>query len=172
MTGVPAPTHASLRHRALRAIAVLAFVALVGPAIGGVLFPGPFYAPQIWWGMATGGLGSWTGVLTLLGYMALFGYVAGLVPALVAGVVMGFATFRRGTFGYRLAMAAGLAGAAGMALAILFESWRRGPADTGTALGVMVIYIPLCLAAAIACRFLMARIGLVPGSRKRRRGDE
>lgn len=153
-----APSHWT---RTWRAVAVLAFVILIGPAIGGVLFPGPFYAPQIWWGFASGGSAGWSGLLSLLGYLALFGYVAGLLPAIAAGVVMAIAVLRRGSFGYLLAVAAGVAGAGAMAVATMLDLWQRGTSQPEIVPGILVIYTPICVAAAIVCRFLLARIGLL-----------
>lgn len=152
---------AGLRTRVWRAVAVLGFVILVGPAIGGVLFPGPFYALQIWWSIATSGVGSWSGILSLLGYMALFGYVAGLLPATAAGVVMAIAVLRRGSFGYLLAMAAGVVGAVSMAVAVLLDEWRRGTGQYEIVAGILMIYVPLSIAAAVICRFLMRHLRLL-----------
>lgn len=143
-----------------RAIGVVLFVALVGPAIGGLMFPGPMYL-TIMWSLI---LNNATESLPIVGAMLLGGYVVGMLPAFVAGLIMGFVTWRRGGIGYWGAAFAGACGVIFLVALIAFQSWQQEVPNTDPRY-FLIVLAPTGIAAAIICRFLLARLRLLPSSR-------
>lgn len=149
-----------VRERALRTLGVLAFVSMIGPAIGALLFPTPLAGPAIWWTLLTHDEGTLGDRLSVLGYVVLGSYVLGIVPTVAAAFVMAVATWRRGRFGYVVAALAGLVGAA--AVWVTFAIGSTAPdVKTGSA-AMLIVFVPICIVAALFCRWLLARVRILP----------
>lgn len=140
-----------------RAIVVALFVALVGPAVGGLIFPGPLYLPILWTLVMAYGTES----LVTAGALLLGGYVIGLVPAIFAGLIMGLVTWRRGSVGYWGAALAGVLGVLTFQAYMAADSWWR-QISIADPRYVLMILAPTSVAAAVICRFLLARLRILP----------
>jgi hypothetical protein len=142
-----------------RALCVFAAVTLLGPAVGALLFPSPFYAPLVWLALAATGTAERIDLLGVLGAFVMGGYVFGLIPAAVAGLVMGWRTWQRGYFGYGFAAAAGLIGALAFLVLLHVNSWAQGDTsglgDAGT---LLLVYAPISIGAALVCRAVLGRL--------------
>lgn len=148
------------RQRWLRALGVLAFVALVGPAIGAVLFPTPLAGPTIWWTLLTHGEGTVGDRLSVLGYIVLGSYVLGMVPAVAAALAMAIATLLRGRFGYAVAAGAGVFGA--LAVWITFAVGNSAAELQSGSAAMLAVFVPICVVAALICRWLLGVVRILP----------
>lgn len=149
---------------AKRAVATLATFVLAGPPIGALIIVTPALV-----GLA-GDAGpdpganstSMQSFVGLLVFSVSLSYVLGGVQALLTGLALAAAVFRRGTVGVRDTLTAAL-GASAIASAVILLSLRSDPASEGEAgTAVMVLALSLLsLAAALVCRWLLARLGVL-----------
>lgn len=146
-------------ERVARAAGVLGFVVLIGPALGALMFPTPFAGPTIWWTLLTHEEGSIADRLSVLGYVVLGSYALGILPASVAAVVMAFETWRRGRFGY---VVAALAGLIGTAAAGIYAAHAGADAARSNGVALLVFYVPISVAAAVLCRWLLGVLRILP----------
>lgn len=140
-----------------RAIAVALFMALVGPAVGGLIFPGPLYLPVL----LTLVMGYGSESLSAVGVILLGGYAVGLVPAALAGLIMGVVTWRSGSISYWGTALAGVLGVLTFEAYLVADTWWREDPIVDLR-HVLMILGPTSTAAAVVCRFLLARLRILP----------
>lgn len=149
------------KGRALRALGVALFYALIGPLAGGA----PIILLAAGNAAATDADKLGNSIAVLIGFTYLFGGAA----ALITGLWLGLRTWRRGTFGYGRAAVVGLVASllSGIVFALAVSTPESGPSDAsrggGGAMGVFLV--PFAVISALLCRWLVGKLGLIEGSR-------
>lgn len=153
-------------ERLIRAAFVTAGFALIGPFVGAMLIYVPVFGKAALF--AVGQMTSvhsqpdWTsldGLFTGALFFAMFGYLIGGLSAILAGVALGFRMYRNGEIGYgETAIVSALAALIGSV--IVFAVPNRDVAAAG---GLLVFLVPLGVVSGLVCRFLLARLRVLPG---------
>lgn len=144
-----------------RAILVALFVALTGPLVGALTLL------ILVFGRIVAGLNYEDGVMPSVADLAqvvlvvsMFAYLLAGWSAVLAGAMLGWRTYTHGTFGYLFAMGAAIVatvvGTASLDLMV-------GQPDQSF-IGMALFFTPFSVVAALAGRWLMARIGILPTS--------
>ncbi|HRK25500.1 MAG TPA: hypothetical protein PLQ11_11160, partial [Beijerinckiaceae bacterium] len=136
-----------------RALAVGAFAELAGPPVGVWLILIPMAVRN---GVGADGP---LGIVSAIGGLTMMSYVFGGLPALVAAVVVGTITYRRGRYGYGHAVSAAVLGT--LAMSALLAVGDAKPADEFVSIAQGIA--PLAVGSALICRWLTKRLGLLPG---------
>lgn len=131
-----------------------------GPPLGAMTFWGLLALHQAASeGLSSFGIDTLQTFAFLMLYSSLIAYAVAGVPALLAGAALGWHTAAHGTFSRtRAAVTAALATIAGTFPARFLlpgEGVREG------VIGLVVLFVPLSVVAALLCRALMGRIGLI-----------
>jgi hypothetical protein len=147
-------------------IKVAAFATVVGPLIG-TLIVMCFVALRVAlteWASPSGPsiAESVQSAFGVAGFIVLFGYVFGGLPALIAGLMLGgrVATERPVSMTFTLLAALAALIPTGLVMYVLF--FRDGPEPTGNVFAVIAFLLPLTVVSALICRYLMLRIGILP----------
>ena len=89
--------------------------------------------------------------------MVLYAYIFAGVASLIAGAVLGWHTYKMGTFGYGRAVCVAI-------LSTLAGTVPLGLITRGTndiPFGAAIFLLPFAVASALICRWLMPKIGLL-----------
>lgn len=144
-----------------RGMKVAAFIALVGPLVGTLLFSA---VPAVRLTLnATGtafSLSTFADVGGVMLFVLVFGYAFGGLSAFLSAAVLGLLTARSGTFGYGVAalVGAGSGIAGGLVLGALTQK------QAGFTPGLAAFLLPFALLSSLICRWLLERFGFLPKS--------
>lgn len=146
------------RH-ARRALLVALFVALTGPLIGVLAMLTLVLARTV------AGLGydeikmpNIADVSQVILFFSLFAYVFAGWSAIIAGALLGWRTYTHGTFGYLFAIAVAVAATFIGTATLNFLVDQQGQSF----LGMAMFLTPFSIVAAIAGRWILRRIGILP----------
>lgn len=158
----------SQRSRLSRAIAVGSFVTVLGPLFGslvfllgglvrsiGMLFTANFSTADL--SVAA------HAVFTLVYLVAIFSYVIGGLPALLAGIALGYHTYHNAHISYLRAIVTSIA--ATLLGTVVLEFILRTRDETS--LGLLFVMIPAAVLSAVLCRSFLGRLGLVTSTNDR-----
>lgn len=156
------PSDQSQRSRLSRAMAVGALVTVLGPLFGslvflfgvlvrsiGLLFTANFSAADL--SVAA------QAVFTLVYLVAIFSYLIGGLPALLAGIALGYRSYHNSHVSYLRAIIMSIA--ATLLGTVVLETILRTRDETS--LGLLFVMIPSAVLSAVLCRFFLGRLGLV-----------
>ena len=144
-----------------RAFEVALITTFLGPPIGGLslaIVVGLSSGPSI--GPITQAVANF---LMLIAVFTLYSFLAGVVPALLAGIAMAVPVWRTGSISYRSAALAGFASTA-LFIGLLSVSAQRHTAGIGDAIGGAISFSCLGACASVVCLWLAARFGILPPS--------
>ena len=154
------------RRRLVRAALVTAIFALIGPLVGAMATYLAVFGKALLFAIgqltSSGSPADWTSIEGLFKgalLFAMFGYLIGGFSALLAGLALGYRTYRNGEIGYgETALASAVAALAGSG--IVFAVPNR---EVGAVGGLLFLLVPLGALSGLVCRFLLARMRVLPG---------
>lgn len=161
-TAAHSPSDQSQRSRLSRAMAVGAFVTVLGPLFGSLVFViggllrsiGLLFTANFSMGDVPDAAHA---VFTLAYLVAIFSYVIGGLPALLAGIALGYRNYYCSRITYLRAIITSVA--ATLIGTVVLEIVLRSRDETS--LGLLFVMIPSAVLSAVLCRFLLGRLGLV-----------
>lgn len=145
-------TEAVLRYPK-RAVLIFLITVVAGPPLGSLAVLGPFYVSSLKPDVTLTQVGS------AVGFAVFFGYIFGGVRACLAGLWIAYRVWRDGTVSYLECVDAALGATLIGSIYLLVVS---GPDGWGAALLLSLFLCAAALVAAVACRWIAGRIGILP----------
>ena len=144
-----------------RGVKVAVFLTVVGPLTGGLIVLLLAFARTLLVEPAAfAQVFDISAIASIAGFVGLFAYILGGLPALVAGVMLGWLTAHRRHIGFgQMLVLAGIA--TGIAALIMELSIFNRDLQTSV-LPLLILLLPLALVSAIVCRWLMIKFRLLP----------
>lgn len=151
--------------RRKRAIRVALFTTIIGLVVGAALIVGGSLLVELSRdGLDTIAIPPAAAIAGATGIVILFAYVFGGLFALVAAVALARYVFLYGNVGYAYAsVVAVLSAAAGTCLLdVVFGLRDSGAQGYGELSPLLIPFVPISLASALICRWLMDKFGVLP----------